>query len=113
MDEKEKTNAKKEDVLEKDKKEKTPEQANQEIPTIMPTMIDESEEIRKVRDLSAIIPKSDNNTPLGADEIELISKDNDLKSDGSAVIATIDDNGEATIRANLSYPEQIDINRRQ
>ena len=38
----EKTNNKKEDVLEKDKKEKTPEQANQEIPTIMPTMIDES-----------------------------------------------------------------------
>ena len=113
MDEKEKTNAKKEDVLEKDKKEKTPEQANQEIPTIMPTMIDESEEIRKVRDLSAIIPKSDNNTPLGADEIELISKDNDLKSDGSAVIATIDDNGEATIRANLSYPEQIDIEARK
>lgn len=103
----------KEDVLAKDKKEKTPEQANQEIPTIMPTMIDESEQIKKVRDLSAIIPRSNEKTALGADEIELISKDNDLKSDGSMIIASIDENDTATIRANFAYPEQIDIEARK
>lgn len=115
MDDKDKkanTNSK-EDVLAKDKKEKTPEQANQDTPTIMPTMIDESEQIRKVRDLSAIIPQSNNNTTLGSDEIELISKDNNLKSDGSMIIANIDENGAAIVKANFAYPEQIDIEARK
>lgn len=115
MEEKEKAKAqeKKEDVLEKDKKEKTPEQANQMVPTIMPTMIDESEEIRKVRDLSAIIPKPNNSNLLGSEEIELVSKDNTLKSDGSVTIANIDENGSAIVKANFLYPEQIDIEARK
>lgn len=113
MDDKEKETTKKEDVLAKDKKEKTPEQANQDKPTIMPTMIDESEEIRKVRDLSAIIPKANNQTVLGSDEIELVSKDNNLKSDGAIIIANIDENGDAIVKANFAYPEQIDVNSRK
>lgn len=113
MDDKEKKANSKEDVLAKDKKEKTPEQANQDKPTIMPTMIDESEQIRKVRDLSAIIPQSNNKTALGSDEIELISKDNNLKSDGSMIIANINENGDAIVKANFAYPEQIDIESRK
>lgn len=113
MDDKEKDVKQKEDVLAKDKKEKTPEQANQMIPTIMPTMIDESEEIRKVRDLSAIIPKSNEKTALGAEEIELISKDNNLKTDGSVTLANIDENGSAIVKANFLYPDQIDIEQRK
>jgi stage V sporulation protein D (sporulation-specific penicillin-binding protein) len=104
----EKTNNKKEDVLEKDKKEKTPEQANQEIPTIMPTMIDESEEIRKVRDLSAIIPAQNSKTALGEEEIELISKDNDLKSDGAAILATVDENGNSYLRIGSTVAYALD-----
>lgn len=110
---------KKEDVLEKDKKEKTPEQANQEIATIMPTMIDDSEEeIRKVRDISSIIPSAvaNNLTPNNqqtGNEVELISKENDLKGDGSISLATIDENGEATIRGNFELPEQIDVKARK
>ncbi len=104
---------KKEDVLEKDKKNKTPEQAYQAVQTIMPTMIDESEEVRKVRDISAIIPKANNGTALGNDEIELVSKDNTLKSDGSTIIANIDENGEAIVKANFAYPEQIDVEARK
>lgn len=103
----------KEDVLAKDKKEKTPEQANQDKPTIMPTMIDESEQIRKVRDLSAIIPQANSAAPLGADEIELVSKDNNLKGDGSIIIANIDENGDAIVKANFAFPEQIDIAARK
>lgn len=113
MDDNEKKAKAKEDVLAKDKKEQTPEQANREIPTIMPTMIDESDQIKKVRDLSAIIPHSNEKTALGKDEIELISKDNELKSDGATIIANIDENDEITIRANFAYPEQIDIEARK
>lgn len=112
---------KKEDVLEKDRKEKTPEQANQAIPTIMPTMIDESEErIGKVRNLSGIIPASPTfssnenaNYETQQEDIELISKENDLKGDGSIALANIDENGEAILRANFTLPEQIDINLRK
>ena len=108
--EKEQTKQKEEDVLEKDRKEKTPEQANQAIPTIMPTMIDESEErIGKVRDLSSIIPTApthSSNENLSYEnqheDIELISKENDLKGDGSIAIANIDENGEAILRANFN-----------
>ena len=119
--EKEQTKQKEEDVLEKDRKEKTPEQANQAIPTIMPTMIDESEErIGKVRDLSSIIPTApthSSNENLSYEnqheDIELISKENDLKGDGSIAIANIDENGEAILRANFNLPDQIDINSRK
>lgn len=121
QDNTENKNIKKEDVLEKDRKEKTPEQANQIIPTIMPTMIDESEErIGKVRNLSSIIPVSspyqrDDNQSFEhkQEDIELISKENDLKGDGSTTLANIDENGEAILRANFALPEQIDIKSRK
>lgn len=113
MNENELKEKNKEDVLAKDKKEKTPEQANQDKPTIMPTMIDESEEVRKVRDLSAIIPQSSNTTVLGSEEIELVSKDNGLKSDGTIIVANIDENGDAIVKASFAYPAQIDIEARK
>lgn len=88
---------------------------NQEIATIMPTMIDDSEEqTTKKRDISSIIPQN-NNYELSENttSIELISKDNILKSDGTASIATIDENNEITMKANFSFPEQIDIEKRK
>jgi hypothetical protein len=45
--------------------------------------------------------------------IELISKDNDLKSDGAAILATVDENGNSLVKANFLYPEQIDIEARK
>lgn len=82
--------------------------------TITPTMIDESEEvIEKKRDLSAIIPKFQEGTTTAENAVELISKDNALKSDGSVSIATITNEGEASILPNAKYPEQIDIEARK
>lgn len=102
-----------EDVLAKDRKEKTPEQANREIATIMPTMLDESEDLRKVKDISSIVPKfSESNTML-ENNINLISRENELKGDGTIAIANIDENGEALIKANFEYPAQIDIEERK
>ena len=97
-----------EDVLAKDKKEKTPEQSNREVATIMPTMIDEYEDLQKVRDLSSIIPKQNEVVEIKENDISLISKENDLKSDGAITIANIDEQGEAIVKANFEYPEQID-----
>ena len=97
-----------EDVLAKDKKEKTPEQINRDVATIMPTMIDEYEDLQKVRDLSAIIPKQNEIVEVNENDISLISKENDLKSDGAITIANIDEQGEAIVKANFEYPEQID-----
>lgn len=107
----------KEDVLAKDKKELTPEQANKEKLTIMPTMIDESEEIEiKRRDLSSIIPKATPPTlePNPSDNsVELVSRENILKSDGAITLANLDENGEAVVKANFTYPDQIDIEKRK
>ena len=96
------------------KKEKTSanevEKENAEKVTIMPTMIDESEDrVEKKRDLSAIIPTASFEESKTPEQIELISKDNDLKSDGSIALAIVDENGEAKLRANFKYPEPIDI----
>lgn len=80
--------------------------------TIMPTMIDDSENaIEKKRDLSAIIPKSVQNS--NEEGISLDSKDNELKSDGAISLATINDEGEATMLQNPELPEQIDIEERK
>ena len=81
--------------------------------TLMPTMIDsETEKVTKKRDLSAIIPKmedfSDNNNAL-----ELISKDNALKSDGAVSIGTMNIDGEVTVNDNVKLPDQIDIEQRK
>lgn len=81
--------------------------------TIMPTMIDESEEQTvKHRDLSAIIPKY-SEEPSNKDAIELISKDNILKSDGSIALATLNDEGQAILTAQAKIPNPIDIEERK
>lgn len=113
VDEKIENKNKNEDVLAKDRKEKTPEQANSEIATIMPTMIDESENLVKVKDLSSIIPQSSSTETSSENNIELISKDTGLKGDGAITIANIDENGEALVKANFSYPAQIDVEARK
>lgn len=82
--------------------------------TIMPTMIDESEEIiEKKRDLSAIIPKFQEGTTSAENAVELISKDNALKSDGAVSIATITNEGEVDVLPNAKYPNQIDVEARK
>ena len=82
--------------------------------TIMPTMLDESEEqLEKKRDLSAIIPHFDEGTSTAENSVELISKDNSLKSDGSISIATLNNEGEVTLSPNAKYPDQIDIEERK
>ena len=81
--------------------------------TIAPTMIDDMEErLEKKRDLSAIIPKfeeEDNN----ANSLEIISKDNELKSDGAVSLETINSEGVITVNETAVLPEQIDIEQRK
>lgn len=80
--------------------------------TIMPTMIDESEEYsEKKQDLSSIIPQFTEED--GEAKTELISKDNMFKSDASVTIALINDTGEATMTSNASLPSQIDMEKRK
>ncbi len=83
-----------------------------EVPTITPTMIDEGIDDREIKkDLSAIIPKYESTE--GQSGQELISKEVALKTDGSEVLATIDDLGEVTFKANYQLPVQIDIKERK
>ncbi len=108
----------------KDKKEETTKdvvstQKNQEFNqvqeeiTIMPTMIDESDEkAEKARDLSAIIPQNVT-AQTSNDGISLTSKDKELKGDGALILATIDSNIETTIVPEAKLPEQIDIEQRK
>lgn len=93
-------------------KETTPQKQTSDIATIMPTMLDDNSDSVKVkRDISAIVPKFESiETQMGE---ELTSKDAELKSDGSEVIATIDDLGDATYKANFQMPLQIDIKERK
>ena len=87
-------------------------QAQEEI-TIMPTMIDDSDEkVEKARDLSAIIPQNVT-TQTSNEGISLTSKDKELKGDGALVLATIDSNIETTIVPEAKLPEQIDIEQRK
>jgi len=96
----------------KDNKNNQLPEENQKV-TIMPTMIDDSEEREeKRRDLSAIIPKFEEITENN-NAIELTSRENTLKSDGATVIALIDAEGEAKMTANPSFPLQIDIEERK
>lgn len=85
---------------------------SQDVPTIMPTMIDDSIDDKEIkRDLSSIIPKYE---PIEEKEgSELISREVLLKADGSEVIATIDDLGNATYKANFQLPSQIDLKERK
>lgn len=83
-----------------------------EVNTIMPTMIDDSVDDREVKqDISAIIPKYEKIEDK--EGTELTSKDAVLKSDGSEILATIDDNGEAVYKANFQLPVQIDLKEKK
>ena len=99
--------------MNKDEKNKIVEQENEEKVTITPTMIDESEIREEKRvDLSAIIPKFEDSSE-GENKVELSSKENTLKSDGSSLIAIIDGDGQARITPNAYIPNQIDIEERK
>jgi len=99
--------------MNKDEKNKIVEQENEEKVTITPTMIDESEIREEKRvDLSAIIPKFEDSSE-GENKVELSSKENTLKSDGSSLIALIDGDGQARITPNAYIPNQIDIEERK
>ena len=81
--------------------------------TITPSAIDNSSEmLEKKRDISAIIPKFEEEDN-SANKVELISKDNELKSDGSVSLGTINSEGEININAGVILPEQIDIEKRK
>lgn len=81
--------------------------------TIMPTMLDESEEkAEKARDLSAIIPKFEDNSE-NENATELVSRDNIFKSDASITIAYVNEEGEATMNAGAKIPDQIDMEQRK
>ena len=81
--------------------------------TIMPTMIDDSEDkVEKKRDLSAIIPKNDIQSSE-EDGVVLNSLDYMLKSDGSISIGTINVEGEVTMNPNAKIPDPIDIEERK
>ena len=83
-----------------------------DVATIMPTMIDDSIDDKEIkRDLSSIIPKYE--SIENREGQELTSREVLLKSDGSEVLATIDDLGEVTFKANYQLPEPIDIKQRK
>ncbi len=83
-----------------------------DVATIMPTMIDDSIDDKEIkRDLSSIIPKYESKESAAGEE--LISKEVILKSDGAEVLATIDDLGDVTFKANYQLPSQIDIKERK
>ena len=81
--------------------------------TIMPTMLDESDDrtFNKIRDLSAIIPKDPYDEKV--EGIKLTSKEATLKSDGSTSLATINVDGEITYSGNAALPAQIDVEARK
>ena len=99
---------------EKEKDGKAPlSEEEQQVITIMPTMIDDSEQgIEKQRDLSAIIPKWEDPSE-NENAINLSSLENELKSDGAISIGTINVDGEITINPSKEMPEPIDIEQRK
>lgn len=68
-------------------------------------------EISQKRDLSAIIPKFEEFS--NEEGIELISRDNTLKSDGAVSIGTITVDGDIVPNENAVMPEQIDMEQRK
>lgn len=85
-------------------------QEHKKTEVISPMMLNEDEE-QKAIDLSAIIPQ---NAVIQEDneKINLFSKDYNLKSDGSIVLADIV-NDEARLRENIIMPSGIDIKARK
>ncbi len=97
----------------KDEKAPTLTEEEKEGITIMPTMIDDSEQgLEKQRDLSAIIPKWEDPSE-NENAMALNSLDNELKSDGAISIGTINVDGDITISPNIALPEPIDIEQRK
>lgn len=83
-----------------------------DVATIMPTMIDDSIDDKEIkRDLSSIIPSYKSTEEQQGQE--LISREVILKSDGAEVLATIDDLGDITFKANYQLPNPIDIKERK
>ena len=72
-------------------KNKKDDQAQEEIVTIAPSMLDSEELDREnfKRDISAIIPQFE--TTKTSDQLKIESQENQLKSDGSIVIGNIVD----------------------
>lgn len=85
--------------------------ANQAVPTIMPTMLEEVEDMKGVTDISSIIPQGEGNASSGSDL--LISREKELKSDGCIVVANMDKDGNPLVSQNFAMPEQIDIEQRK
>ncbi len=116
MDEKKEEYKNIESSKEKEKEqEKIPSenQSSSEVATIMPTMIDDSEEVlEKKRDLSAIIPKFES-IKEDSTSLELVSKDNTLKSDGSVTLGTFNAETDSTFNTEAVLPSQIDIEQRK
>lgn len=85
----------------------------QENLTIMPKNLDDNDDKKNTkRDLSAIIPKFEENE-VNPDAIELVSKDIKLKTDGAVSIALVNGDGSYTVIENITMPEQIDIEERR
>lgn len=80
--------------------------------TIMPTMLDDSEEkAEKKQDLSSIIPQFTEDDE--ENKTELVSRDNQFKSDASITLALVNESGEATMTTGAGLPEQIDMEKRK
>ncbi len=92
---------------------KTTEKETTLVQTIMPTMID-NEEISNSEnkiDLSAIIPDYEDE---GLHETEsLKSKTKELNSDGAILIGKLNDDYSVEMFENISFPEQIDMEKRK
>ena len=88
------------------------EQQNQEVVTIMPSMIDNEEMTASEsrRDLSAIIPQYKNLDNENGDSLE--SRDSILKSDGAVVLGTFNLEN-STIINGVQLPDSIDIDERK
>ncbi len=86
---------------------------NNNLETIMPSMIDNEEMIEneKPQDLSSIIPQYQK-IEQGSNEVALESKETTLKADGSVIIGNFSENGSNVI-TDAQLPEAIDIEERK
>ena len=93
-------------------KNKKDDQAQEEIVTIAPSMLDSEELDREnfKRDISAIIPQFE--TTKTSDQLKIESQENQLKSDGSIVIGNIVDDVYNYIPES-KLPEMIDMKARK
>ncbi len=87
-------------------------EVNSESTTIAPVIEEIEEETEKKRDLSAIIPKFEEESN-NANSLELISRDDELKGDGAVLLGTINSEGVTNVNNEAVMPEQIDIEQRK